>query len=127
MKTDNSVYSFEKDFVPYEQAKELKELGFNESCSAYYHTDKSLRTISEGWLNEKCSAPTYSQAFRFFRDKHNLFSVCYPQLDEWVIEIKKLGGIEGNPVIQGYPDLDYQTYEEAELACLKKLIELVKK
>ena len=32
----------EKEFIPYEQALALKELGFNEPCFAYHRKDKGI-------------------------------------------------------------------------------------
>jgi len=60
----------EKEFIPYEQALALKELGFDEPCLGYYI---ELRNPQEGILTiEKCEnnfdgllAPTFSQAFRW--------------------------------------------------------------
>lgn len=77
--------------------------------------------------NKNCSAPTLSQAFRWFREKHNL--TWEHQFDDNKIELY-VGEI-------AYPDnnLDFfksieveydgynKAYEEAELKCLKKLIE----
>ena len=60
-------------------------------------------------------APTYSQAFRFFREKGIYFEIV-------TIEVNK----EYENHFQGFFTKGYITYEEAELACLKKLIELVK-
>ena len=74
-----------KDFIPYEQALTLKKLGFDEECLACYNTDKHFffrheRINSDVYernslINpefEVFSAPTISQAFRWFRDNHNL-------------------------------------------------------
>jgi hypothetical protein len=66
-------------------------------------------------------APLFQQAFRWFRDnhKHNgIVEGCKKYGFEWCI----------------YPDIEYyikppnnfNTYEEAELACLTKLIEIIK-
>jgi len=68
-----------KEFIPYEQALELKELGFNEPCFSMFMKDE---------LKLKCychnseftephqliftSAPLYQQVFRWFREKHKL-------------------------------------------------------
>jgi hypothetical protein len=80
--------------------------------------------------NKNCSAPLYSQAFKWFRKKYKL----YPQIglhdseDEqtWRFTISILGYYElaYNQNIRKEPY--HKTYEEAELACLKKLIEIVK-
>jgi len=128
-----------KEFVNYTQALALKELGFDEPCfSIYYSKDKSFswhhhkdHTNDEPMLDNKefnISAPLYQQAFRWFREKYDLYHV---------ITIKDLGKYEEgtpdfqcaiyskNPVLITNMD-KYKTYEEAELECLKKLIELVK-
>ena len=111
----------EKEFIPYEQALALKELGFDKPCLGYYI---ELRNPQEGILTiEKCEnnfdgllAPTFSQAFRWFREKYGLDS-----------HIKK--GKHGDYilVITGYLEDSWDEYEEAELECLIRLIELVKK
>jgi hypothetical protein len=127
----------EKEFVPYEQALELKELGFNEPCLGYYvGKDKEVymsnETLSAPFqfrLESKTTfvVPTFSQAFRWFREKYDLYSqtpsTCVEENDRIFYN---------NPI---YDELDnivfdsmeqYTTYEEAEIACLKKLIEIVK-
>jgi hypothetical protein len=103
-----------KEFIPYEQALELKELGFDErTLDAYYKTTDGgvslLRFIDKGrqinYPFVRIPAPLYQQAFRWFREKYNL-----SHLDLLVMHI-----------------FEWKTpYEEAELACLNKLIEIVK-
>ena len=54
-----------KYFILYEQALELKELGFNEECLGYYYTDPNAATIPflciyKPYKNEFClHAPLY--------------------------------------------------------------------
>lgn len=69
-----------------------------------------------------CLAPTFSQAFRWFRKEY-----------EYEISIHKLieeDGYMGSIGWEGVEDIMEQvegtTYEEAELECLRKLIEIVK-
>ena len=77
----------EKEFIPYEQALDLKKLGFDEPCFATYNSDKKVnRNPShnmedlpiEGqpyyWNNSKIyksciTAPLYQQAFRWLYQK----------------------------------------------------------
>ena len=120
----------EKEFVSYEMALALKELGFDEPCIAFY-LEKVLTFHTHGidphfifkknsnlWYSS--SAPTYSQAFRFFRDKYKLPSWVYTGDNE-----KFYYGIlrDTRFLIDG--NKPYETYEEAEWACLIKLIEVV--
>jgi hypothetical protein len=66
-----------KDFVHYEEALELKELGFNEPCFGYHSKDNGVLNgnIFTGMVYDYQSlllAPLYQQAFRWFRDNHEL-------------------------------------------------------
>lgn len=65
------------------------------------------------------SAPTFSQAFRWFREKHKLLSY----IDKCLIDTFRYN-IDYNNSIIGLSG--HTTYEEAELACIIKLIEIVK-
>jgi hypothetical protein len=63
-----------KDFTEYQEALELKQLGFDEPCLAsYYRAGKKL-DIAEYVRHGEYTvlAPLYQQAFRFFREKYNL-------------------------------------------------------
>jgi hypothetical protein len=128
----------EKEFVPYEQALALKELGFDEPCFGYYkenqyELNKEFHCYNSDYvenLGVYIAAPLYQQAFSFFREKYKL----YPEIglhdreDEktWRLTISILGYYElaYNQNVGKEPY--YKTYEEAELACLTKLIEIVK-
>ena len=124
------------EFSPYEQALELKKLGFNEECLAFYNS--TFRTPNEllypqyggevgNWNveNHLISAPLYQQAFRWFREKYKLHTEIRTYTEKYftiiiqeckdIVKYIEYGGI----------DLKFNTYEEAELACLKKLIEIV--
>ena len=115
-----------KEFIPYEQALALKELGFDEPCFGYFYTEDRFfdTTIKNSELDEDCSisAPLYQQAFRWFREKYEAY---------YTIEGSKKHGFafciysENDDIVEEV-SLVYSTYEEAELECLKKLIEIVK-
>ncbi len=122
----------EKEFVPYEQALELKQLGFNEECFSYYTypEGKFSNVLSfNSYKNTalKTSSPTFSQAFRWFREKYNLIpDIQY--YGNWNFEIFRIGEF-AEPMDDVNVDYTFKggTYEETELECLKKLIEIVKK
>jgi hypothetical protein len=125
----------ENEFIPYEQALELKELGFDEPCFAWYVSEsyglEYGEVIKSDLIRDGIVAPTYSQAFRWFREKHNLYTEI--RTFAWDYDEKLLGfsirtylnpvNIETERKIYGEV---YETYEEAELECLKKLIEIIK-
>jgi hypothetical protein len=129
----------EKEFVPYEESLGLKELGFDEPCFGYWYTEQEefkkidIQLSSIGFLEgepDYILAPTYSQAFRWFREKHQLihhmywvYKKTYVGVD-WIFHIKGINMTNNNVV--PHDETRFETYEEAELACLKKLIEIVK-
>jgi predicted GNAT superfamily acetyltransferase len=116
--------NLEKEFTPYDIALELKQLGFDEPCFGEWQNlkigknlivDEEDRIYDVPVLGADIKAPTYSQAFRFFREKYGLhqyieYIKAADRYDLWV----------------GHYMRYTKTYEEAELACLKKLIEIVK-
>lgn len=132
-----------KEFVPYELALLLKELGFNEPCLAYWFNEtppnpegQCIVCSQKPWNNTKitnsiireyCWAPLYQQAFRWFREKYELHGM----LDSVENQFLVYGGIWD---INGYKDCKYHydsdpyiNYEEAQFSCIKYLIEIVKK
>ena len=116
-----------KEFVPYELALELKQLGFDEPCFAiYYNPSKELfigGTINPFTKEIRTLAPTYSQAFRWFREKYNLLGyVSQATISKGKVFMFSCN--EGNDTLLEDIDSDFKTYEEAELACLTSLIEL---
>jgi hypothetical protein len=86
----------EKEFVTYELALRMKQLGFDETCCGYYdHIIKELDIISSEVCERLCKhdthikAPTFSQAFRWFRDNHGLKSwVQQQEIDTFIYEIR---------------------------------------
>ena len=127
----------EKEFVSYEIALKLKELGFDEPCFTYYHNiNGNIRTgievhIHNAWTYagtkkiETTLAPLYQQVFRWLRNKYDIdFSIMstYSRYNENTS--KKYGGVIDNKTVfinVGF----YETYEKAELAGLQKMIEII--
>lgn len=126
----------DKEFVSYEQALALKELGFDEPCFAYYDVCDGYAkgysfcysNVGSQDLELGCLAPLYSQVFRWFRENHNLYSHVRESysFDKILEFVSQINGSYVNHGIYDKPVNRFETYEEAELACLIKLIELVK-
>jgi hypothetical protein len=140
----------EKEFIPYEQALALKELGFDEPCFAYFYhhqeykilfdnpnqardynsikidvgsifdhdeerVKKGLESLGDS-VSRMTSIPLYQQAFRWFRQKYEITG--YVMFLGWYHIISKDLNIKEK--------VQSENHEEAELECLKKLIEIVK-
>ena len=157
----------EKEFVPYQPSLELKELGFDEPCFAYFYhhqeykilfdnpnqardynsikidvgsifdhdeerVKKGLESLGDS-VSRMTSIPLYQQAFRWFREKYNLrgFIGFRPNVKQFDCHIYDMS-LSGKEYVQQRTTEEYNkdpkvgTYEEAELECLKKLIEIVK-
>ena len=124
-----------KEFIPYEQALALKELGFDEPCFGYYHIiSKSItqwtetcdfRGITNSDIDEGfITTPLYQQALRWFREKYGLISFILPFA---LLENNGLWCYEITDFSNNWDESsDIHSPEEAELECLKKLIEIVK-
>jgi hypothetical protein len=131
-----------KEFVPYELALRMKKLKSMDKGFRYGFNEKTFAYFVEGFPNDKLiisskpklysyeyngggpeliSAPTYSQAFRWFREKYDLHHVIHNFTalkgtdEEYLAEVGKADDTFSS----------CRTYEEAELACLEKLIEIV--
>jgi hypothetical protein len=121
----------DKEFVSYEIALQMKELGFIEECFSYYDLRNKPNFFgSDTLMDTHCvqvNRPTYSQCFRFFREKYNLDSFV-KNLYKSTIKVGYYFGIDKYKGVEFQMDIDdwYDTYEEAELACLDKLIEIIK-
>ena len=122
-----------KEFIPYEQALALKELGFDETCFMSYNpnpnwwdnycTNSEISSLNGG-SNVVCSAPLYQQAFRWFREKYGYYADLFVDDDKtfgFMISSFVEEGVLEKPIIR-----KINSHEEAELECLNKLIEIVK-
>lgn len=135
-----------KEFVSKNESLELKKLGFDKECIAKYQKQSEGAIYSFQWL--KCpqnsnvldnaiSTPTFSQTFRWFREKYDLWSEIHVEDNVRLGEQKYYWNIfgkyisyEGNNWIRAIVDskgVMSNTYEEAELACLLELINICKK
>jgi hypothetical protein len=117
------------EFIPYELAvKLIYELEFKEKCLAtidqigYLHIKGTKSSPRGAMVYDIVDCPTFSQTFRWFREKHGY------HIDLFVDDDKTFGfcityftytARVDNPIQRGF-----NTYEEAELHCLEKLIEI---
>lgn len=133
-------------FLPYELAVKLKEIGFDEMCLGCYTSDGNFilsksqhfkNTDSSVKVTDSTCAPIWDQVFNWFRNNNGFithfdwywdnmkektikweYSIRYT-LDKYLqFEDGKYGFYDGELK-------EFKTYEEARLACLEKLIEIV--
>ena len=126
----------EKQFIPYELALELKELGFDEKCIGLWQSKynsvpylninsvENIDTLLSGKIHNEdvnyiVKSPLWQQAFDWFREKYNLHYIIYKNIN--------IDGYDFCRVTtDGITNKNTYSYEEARLECLKKLIEIVK-
>lgn len=121
-----------EQFIPYEQAVELQNLGFDERCFGYYSINAVLyyELFTPSWEN-KIAAPLWQQAFDWFIFKYGLFYTIEVFKDStknlvvyYLIFLEETQDeIEGEIKIKSSIT---ETMYDAKLACLNKLIEIVK-
>ena len=133
-----------KEFIPYEQALELKKLNFDEKCLTSYANDGDLMSV---WnipaenepkiimydepdtayvinsVNFKdsnwCSAPLYQQAFSWLKEKHNIY--CSIGIHNHSVITMDVGQPTQSTFV-----LDSPNYEQAQIDSLNKIIDIAK-
>ncbi len=134
----------EEEFIPYQQALDLKDLGFDENClvteskvgfsrnPSHNMEDLPIQGQPYYWKNseihsDNCTLPLYQQAFKWFREKYELASHI-DLLDRTHLGdtyyfrlINFTDGINSGATYE-----EFKTYQDAQQACLEKLIKLIK-
>lgn len=121
--------TLQEQFVPYNIAVKLKELGFNEECLAtidqteYLHIKGTKNNPRASMMYDIIKAPLWSQVFDWFEEKHKLYSICeYVILDFGVTDCRN----QDMKIIKTISHQStFRTKLEVKTACLKKLIEIV--
>ena len=127
-------------FVPYEIALEMKLLKFDKPCCKYVYTgdtgtncnrfEEVLPSKAKNYNAEDLcvSQPTFAQCFKFFRENYRMkiwfnISQQVPYVDKYLVSIDVYDGFGVGTEFEE----EFSTYEEAELACVTELINIVKK
>jgi hypothetical protein len=125
-----------KEFVPYELAfKLIYELGFKEKClatidqSGYLHIKGTKSSPRGSMLYDIVDCPTFSQAFRWFREEyglqHDITLTADKELTGFYVLIHKLDGLVFNEDDAVELDIETTNREDVELIILNKMIEIV--
>lgn len=124
----------EKEFVSYEIASQLKEIGFNEECfNMYFRTSKNFAKF-DGKIHKNiyckgktCSgitAPLYQQVISWFLERKIWISV-FPidNWNSWTFDIVMEDIMKPFYVCFDGKELEFSSYEEAREAAILKAIE----
>jgi hypothetical protein len=116
----------EKEFVTYEMAVKLKQLGFEEPCMGVYYGDeddiqfvlnvRETQYYAQKGYKNGILVPTWQSAFRWFRNKHRIhFRIeKYDEGTWWVSYGSWTSDV-------------FDSYEQAENKSLEKLIEFIER
>jgi hypothetical protein len=130
----------EKEFIPYELALRMKALDYDGPCFAYflnsilqypawekdYSYFNEMSDINSNFKNyEYVLAPTWQSAFKWFREKYNLVSWIRRRAGFYKEYSWYISDFNNEEPDEYEFDLHIESYEEAELDCLTKLIEIV--
>jgi hypothetical protein len=124
----------ENEFITYELALRMKQLGFDEPCMGVYYGDeddiqfvlnvRETQYYAQKGYKNGILASTWQSAFRWFREKYGLEGVIQ-QAEDYIWYKWEISQYNENGKKYVYDWYEYKTYEEAELACFEKLIEIV--
>jgi hypothetical protein len=121
-----------KEFISYEQSQALSEINYDEEYDYTYHATGEIWERSKKDKKERfLPAPLKQQVLRWFREKYSLLpNIWSGKINHIfygydILHIKKQKFVINNTDLGG-GDCDYDTYEEAENACIDKLISICK-
>lgn len=138
---ENQFEIIENQFVPYEMALKLKQLGFNERCVAHWWWPKQPSLyIDQRFANSQsqmkdgvkilCLAPLWQQIIDWFREKHQLFVLLCPERDNGfgfkILNIKTKTNITHEELGNFEIEPRFDIYEEAREQAILKALTLIK-
>lgn len=124
-----------KYFLSHQHSLDLRDLGYREISLGYYGKYHDYQEIKfylgfcfknndPNGVLEAVDAPIYDQAFEFIRNKFKLTHEIACGKGQYFFRI---GQVESFPFYLGCNDRQYyESYEQAQKACLEKLIEFAK-
>lgn len=113
-----------KEFLSYDQCVALSELTYDGDYDFVYHVTGEIWERGKKDKKERfLPSPLKQQVFRWFREKYDLDSYIFWWLRKvgWGYDIRN-----DSSVIKQTNDNTFTSYEEAENACIDKLIEIAK-
>jgi hypothetical protein len=141
MKQENNTQDFESQFVTFEHAEKLKKLGFRGKCTkyGYYYgdtwevepaTDDAEYGFDFNISDNTISVPLRSQARAFFREEFGFIGIVSPFEKADYLEYRYTiyflcKTFDPRPYMTNKTvSVSFSKYEEAENACIERLIEI---
>lgn len=116
-----------KDFLNWNLTNRLHNIGYDGDTLMWIDNEEDIINCDTATVFGAKPAILFSAAFRWFREKHDLFGcvdlqTCTPS--HWYIRIDK---IEINDYVYHSEDHDlrFEFWENAQVACIEKLCELI--
>lgn len=128
-------------FAKFDEAKALRELGFDEPCYGYYgENDKDFYDSRFGSCRnsidtEVISAPMYEQIRNWFRKTHNIHIEIltrgdddeYPMWQYWLVDTKKSNRVElALKELEQDVLIEFNSHQEALDTAIKEAIKKIK-
>jgi hypothetical protein len=124
----------DNQFIPYVLSLNLKELGYKDKTMCTYVYDgqelywKIKLLVYQNEMPHIVSAPLWQQVFDWFREEHKLLGLVSnnnnPDLNKWCFDVHRLP--VGVAVLWQPGNIVYDTYDEAKVACIEKMCEIIK-
>jgi hypothetical protein len=122
--------------LDFDLAVKLINIGFNEKCNSIFINDSGVTEtkylgypVDNNDIGFAIIAPTYYDAFKWFRTKHGLHYVHNPKFhfpDNRINDIYHYEIFNSNGEEIGYDDGTYIIDESLEVKAIERLIEIVK-
>jgi len=121
-----------KEFITYEIALRLKELGFDEECFMIFRDGTLKAPALTDWYNHNCrigntiSAPLWQQVIDWFREKHNIHIEILSFDTETILYDPIVKQLINGEWSDEYPEYDSQdNYYTARELAIQKAIEIL--
>ena len=118
------MIELQNQFLSYELALQIQQLGFNKKCLAFYSLGKSTVVLNNDLYSidsTDIGAPLFQQALEWFMEKGFQISLwTNPENpDAYIYEVMYQGRFI-------FEHNKYIPYHEAKVSCIEKLIEVTK-
>ena len=115
-----NIYNM-KDFLNWRLTNQMYSLDYDGTTLMFIDDEEDIINDDSAELIGAKPAILFSSAFRWFREKYKIRFIIQSSMSDLGEYFKVIfpNGEQRN--------VSYNTYEEAEIACLNKLIEIVKK